>query len=82
MEVRRCWGSKGLLFHFHHHRPLFRIKPRLICRPAQRIPPGQGLALVREVIEAEMAGRALCEQSELGGARIVLRLPVGAKRNK
>ena len=43
---------------------------------------GQGLALVREVIEAEMAGRALCEQSELGGARIVLRLPVGAKRNK
>ena len=41
---------------------------------------GQGLALVREVIEAEMAGRAVCEQSDLGGARIVLRLPVGSKR--
>lgn len=41
---------------------------------------GQGLALVREVIEVEMAGRAICEQSGLGGARMVLRLPVGAKR--
>lgn len=43
---------------------------------------GQGLALVREVIEVEMAGRAMCEQGALGGARIVLRLPVGAKRKK
>lgn len=41
---------------------------------------GQGLALVREVIESEMAGQAVCEQSDLGGARIVLRLPVGSKR--
>lgn len=43
---------------------------------------GQGLALVREVVEVEMAGRAICEPSDLGGARIVLRLPVGVKRNK
>lgn len=43
---------------------------------------GQGLALVREVIESEMAGRAVCEQSDLGGARIVLRLPVGSKRKQ
>jgi signal transduction histidine kinase len=42
---------------------------------------GQGLAFVREVVEAEMAGRVLCEESPLGGARFVVRLPVGAKRS-
>jgi signal transduction histidine kinase len=42
---------------------------------------GQGLALVREVVESEMAGRAICEESPLGGARFLLRLPVGARRN-
>jgi signal transduction histidine kinase len=42
---------------------------------------GQGLALVREVVETEMAGRAVCEESPLGGARFIIRLPVGARRN-
>jgi signal transduction histidine kinase len=42
---------------------------------------GQGLAFVREVVEVEMAGRVLCEESPLGGARFVVRLPVGAKRS-
>jgi signal transduction histidine kinase len=37
---------------------------------------GQGLALVREVVESEMGGRATCEDSPLGGARFVLRVPV------
>ncbi|MFS8064890.1 MAG: ATP-binding protein [Byssovorax sp.] len=41
---------------------------------------GQGLAFVREVVESEMAGRMLCEESPLGGARFVVRLPVGTKR--
>jgi signal transduction histidine kinase len=42
---------------------------------------GQGLAFVREVVEAEMAGCVFCEESPLGGARFVVRLPVGAKRS-
>lgn len=42
---------------------------------------GQGLALVREVVETEMAGRAICEESPLGGARFMIRLPVGSRRN-
>ena len=42
---------------------------------------GQGLAVVREVVEAEMAGRILCEDSPLGGARFTIRLPVGTTRN-
>lgn len=42
---------------------------------------GQGLSLVREVVETEMAGRAVCEGSQLGGARFVIRLPVGTRRN-
>ena len=41
---------------------------------------GHGLALVREVVEAEMAGRVTCEESPAGGARFVVRLPVGNKR--
>lgn len=41
---------------------------------------GHGLALVREVVEAEMAGRVTCEESPMGGARFVVRLPVGNKR--
>lgn len=40
---------------------------------------GQGLALVREVVESEMGGRAVCEESTLGGARFVLSLPAGRK---
>lgn len=37
---------------------------------------GQGLALVRDVVETEMGGRVVCEGSPLGGARFTLRLPV------
>lgn len=37
---------------------------------------GQGLALVREVVCAELSGEARCEASPLGGARFVLRLPI------
>jgi signal transduction histidine kinase len=37
---------------------------------------GLGLALVREVFEAEMGGRVICENSPLGGARFTIRLPV------
>jgi signal transduction histidine kinase len=43
---------------------------------------GLGLAAVREVVESEMAGRVLCEESPLGGARFTVRLPVGTKRSK
>jgi signal transduction histidine kinase len=42
---------------------------------------GQGLAFVREVVEAEMAGRVAYEESPLGGARFVIRLPVGTRRS-
>lgn len=38
---------------------------------------GQGLALVREVIEAEMRGNVRCEHSPLGGARFTLSIPLG-----
>ena len=41
---------------------------------------GQGLALVREVVESEMGGRATCEDSPLGGARFVLKLPVAGRK--
>ena len=37
---------------------------------------GQGLALVREVVEIEMRGAARCEQNDAGGASFVLTLPV------
>jgi signal transduction histidine kinase len=37
---------------------------------------GQGLALVREVVQSEMGGHATCEDSSLGGACFVLKLPV------
>ncbi|MDO9017726.1 MAG: HAMP domain-containing sensor histidine kinase [Deltaproteobacteria bacterium] len=40
---------------------------------------GQGLALVREVVEMEMKGQVRCERSELGGARFVLALPSAAR---
>jgi signal transduction histidine kinase len=41
---------------------------------------GHGLALVREVIESEMNGRVVCEDSPLGGARFRLRLPLSSRR--
>jgi len=37
---------------------------------------GHGLALVREVIAAEMGGTVSCEDSPLGGARFVIILPM------
>jgi signal transduction histidine kinase len=40
---------------------------------------GQGLALVREVVEIEMKGEVRCEEGDLGGARFVLVLPTPAK---
>ena len=42
---------------------------------------GQGLALVRQVVEGEMAGVATCEDSPLGGARFVLRIPIKKARS-
>jgi signal transduction histidine kinase len=42
---------------------------------------GQGLALVRQVVEGEMAGTATCEDSPLGGARFVLRIPMKKARS-
>jgi signal transduction histidine kinase len=38
---------------------------------------GQGLALVREVIETEMRGSVRCEASPHGGARFTLSIPLG-----
>jgi len=40
---------------------------------------GQGLALVREVIEDQMRGAVHCGDSPLGGARFSLRIPVTNK---
>ena len=42
---------------------------------------GQGLALVREVVEREMRGAVRCESSPLGGARFVLSFPIAPKEN-
>lgn len=50
-----------------------------IFRPGVSLRPGgsgEGLALVREVVEGELGGRATCEDSPSGGARFVLRIPV------
>ncbi|WP_441288123.1 sensor histidine kinase [Sorangium sp. KYC3313] len=41
---------------------------------------GQGLALVRQVIEDEMGGAAVCSQSPLGGARFTITVPVKKSR--
>lgn len=46
--------------------------PGFTSRPAGS---GQGLALVREVIQQELHGSIVCEQSPLGGARFVIKLP-------
>lgn len=40
---------------------------------------GQGLALVREVVEREMRGSVRCDRSELGGARFLLTFPATSK---
>lgn len=37
---------------------------------------GQGLSLVREVVESELQGRISCETSPKGGARFIMRIPV------
>lgn len=42
---------------------------------------GQGLALVREVVEREMRGKVHCESSVLGGARFVLSFPLSFKES-
>ena len=42
---------------------------------------GQGLALVREVIEVEMKGQVHCTSGDLGGAKFVLVLPTSAKES-
>lgn len=50
-----------------------------IFRPGFSLRPGgsgEGLALVREVVEGELGGRATCEDGPSGGARFVLRIPV------
>lgn len=50
-----------------------------IFRPGVSLRPGgsgEGLALVREVVEAELGGRASCEDNPTGGARFVLHIPV------
>jgi signal transduction histidine kinase len=43
---------------------------------------GQGLALVREVIEREMHGWVECVTSPLGGARFHIELPVGSRSER
>jgi signal transduction histidine kinase len=42
---------------------------------------GQGLALVREVIESEMHGRVECVDNPHGGARFMLTIPAGGGKN-
>jgi signal transduction histidine kinase len=42
---------------------------------------GQGLALVRQVIEEELGGTVTCEESPLGGARFVLVIPTKKSRD-
>ena len=42
---------------------------------------GQGLALVREVVEVEMRGQVHCTSGDLGGAQFVLVLPTSAKES-
>lgn len=42
---------------------------------------GQGLALVREVVETEMRGEVRCTSGDLGGAKFVLMLPTSAKES-
>lgn len=41
---------------------------------------GQGLALVRQVIEDEMRGNITCDESPLGGARFTIVLPANGTR--
>lgn len=42
---------------------------------------GQGLALVREVVETEMKGEVRCTSGDLGGAKFILVLPTSAKES-
>ena len=60
-----------------HRRAVF--APGFSLRPGGT---GQGLALVREVVESELSGEAYCQESPLGGARFVVRLPVLGARSK
>lgn len=43
---------------------------------------GQGLALVRQVIESDMGGAVACEDGPLGGARFTIDLPLHASGQK
>jgi hypothetical protein len=42
---------------------------------------GEGLALVKEVIESEMKGKVACLEAPNGGARFLMRLPLGQRRS-
>ncbi len=42
---------------------------------------GQGLALVRQVVEGEMGGTIACTEGPLGGARFTLRVPARRSRS-
>lgn len=41
---------------------------------------GEGLALVKEVIESQMKGKIACLEAPKGGARFLMRLPLGQRR--
>jgi signal transduction histidine kinase len=43
---------------------------------------GEGLALVREVIESEMQGKVACQGTPGGGARFLMRLPLKERRSR
>ena len=43
---------------------------------------GEGLALVKEVIESEMKGKVACLEAPKGGARFLMRLPLGQRRTQ
>lgn len=58
------------------HRSII-FEPGVSLRPGGT---GQGLALVREIVESEMGGTvSCCDGAEMGGARFVLILPIGER---
>lgn len=57
---------------------------RAIFEPGVTLRPGgsgQGLALVRQVVEGEMRGTVVCTDGPLGGARFSLRIPSKPSRS-
>jgi signal transduction histidine kinase len=72
-------GGRALLLTLDDDGPGVRVeqRERIFQRGVSlRGGTGEGLALVRDVVESEMQGKVVCQEAPGGGARFLMRLPL------